>query len=119
MRQALALFVVSVAAWGQAKVNGRVLSQAEIDALLMLAPPEVRRLAAANPEELLRYYGVIERLVELAQKEKVTELSPYKEQIVLKQKQAVADTVTGMVFCRASRRQRRGRALLRVPQGRL
>jgi parvulin-like peptidyl-prolyl isomerase len=75
-------------------VNGRVVSQAELDAVLSMAEPEVRPVVAGNPEELLRYYGFIERLAEIAEKQKLADESPLKEQLLVARKKALAQALS-------------------------
>jgi parvulin-like peptidyl-prolyl isomerase len=87
---ALLLAAAAFAQTGRPKVNGKALTDAEFDAVLELAPPDIRSLAAKDPQQLLKFYGLIDRLSELADKASFTMPSPMKERLALQFKQALA-----------------------------
>jgi len=74
-------------------VNGTPVTQAILEELTKLVPPEQRQAIAGNPEELMRYYGYIGRMSEMAEKEKLFEQSPYKERLELARKQILAEAM--------------------------
>jgi parvulin-like peptidyl-prolyl isomerase len=74
----------------RAKVNGKPVTQAQLEALIALIPPEQRPAIAGNPDELLRYYGFVSRMAEMAEQSKLAEQSPYKEQLELSRKSVLA-----------------------------
>ena len=89
----MAVYVLSAQApdQGRGVVDGRRVTQAELETLLNLVPDQQQRAAiAASPEELLRYYGFVMRMAEMAEKEKLAEQSPYKEQLELGRKTVLA-----------------------------
>jgi hypothetical protein len=61
-------------------VNGKPVTQAELDAFKVTLPPQMTALTGDN---LLRYYGFIQRMAELAEKAGLPDKSPYKEQLAL------------------------------------
>jgi PPIC-type PPIASE domain len=79
-------------------VNGHPVSQAELDSILKLAPAELKSVVLNNPEELLRYYGTVDRLAELAEKQHLADESPTKEQLMVARKQVLADALTNHYF---------------------
>lgn len=62
-------------------MNGKTVSQADLDAILKLAPAELRPAITKNPQELLRYYGFVQRLAEMAEKEGLANQSPLRERL--------------------------------------
>src|SRR5262249_636480 len=78
-------------------VNGRPISEEEKSAIMSLAGPELGPVISRNPEELLRFYGLIDRLAEIAEKEKIADESPVKEQLqlalTLQRKKVLADAL--------------------------
>ncbi len=62
-------------------VNGKAVTQAELDAFKQTQDP--RQLAAMAGDNLLRFYGLVSRMAELAEKSGFAERSPYKEQLAL------------------------------------
>ena len=80
--------------WAQEMVRGTVdgkpVTQAQLEALINLVPPEQRGPLSADPQEMLRFYGFIMRMSEMADKEKLAEQSPYKEQLELGRKFVMA-----------------------------
>jgi parvulin-like peptidyl-prolyl isomerase len=64
-------------------VDGKPVTQAELETLLNLVPAEQRGPLQSDPQELLRFYGFVVRMSNLADKEKLAEQSPYKEQLEL------------------------------------
>jgi parvulin-like peptidyl-prolyl isomerase len=87
-----ALVVCSLAAQDMVRgtVDGKPVTQAQLEALINLVPPEQRGPLSADPQELLRFYGFIVRMYELAEKDKLAEQSPYKEQLEVGRKFALA-----------------------------
>ena len=71
-------------------VDGKPVNQAQLEALINLVPEQARAAITTNQEELLRYYGFVTRMAELAEKEKLAEQSPYKEQLELGRKTVLA-----------------------------
>jgi hypothetical protein len=69
-----------------ATVNGKPVTAAQLEALKANLPPEMGPILSQGPEELLRYYGYISRMAELAEKEGLGERSPYKENLELHRK---------------------------------
>ena len=91
------VFLVAVAApclFAQEQVRGMVdgkpVNQAQLEALISLVPEQVRGAIAGNEQELLRYYGFVTRMAEMAEKAKLFEQSPYKEQLELGRKTVMA-----------------------------
>jgi PPIC-type PPIASE domain len=84
----LSLAMASAAAFGQtvAIVNGKPVTAAQLEALKANLPPELGAMMARDPDELLRYYGYMSRMAELAEKEGLGERSPYKEELDLHRK---------------------------------
>src|SRR5215471_3318023 len=90
--------VVTIAVFGVAQtpqqprgiVDGKPVNQAELEALVNLVPEQQRAAIASSPEELLRYYGFVTRMAEMAEKAKLWEQSPYKEQLELGRKTVLA-----------------------------
>lgn len=64
-------------------VNGKQLTQAEFDALLKVAPPDLTVNVGKDPAPLLRYYGMLQRVSEMAEKAKLSEDSALKEELRL------------------------------------
>jgi len=73
--------------WAQEMVRGTVdgkpVTQAQLETLLGLVPAEQRGPLSADPEELLRFYGFVMRMSEIAEKDKLAQQSPWKEQLEL------------------------------------
>jgi len=71
--------------WAQEMVRGTVdgkpVTQAQLETLLELVPAEQRGPLSADPEELLRFYGFVMRMSEIAEKDKLAQQSPWKEQL--------------------------------------
>jgi parvulin-like peptidyl-prolyl isomerase len=80
--------------WAQEMVRGTVdgkpVTQAQLETLINLVPPEQRGPLSADPQEMLRFYGFVIRMSELAEKDKLAEQSPYKEQLELGKKFVMA-----------------------------
>jgi len=60
-------------------VDGKKLTYGELEAYLTALGPQKKAAALANPRELLNQYAFQARLVELAEKDKLDQQSPYKE----------------------------------------
>src|SRR2546423_1508097 len=80
--------------WAQEMVRGTVagrpVTQAELEALMGQVPEQLKNAMSGNTDELLRYYGFVCRLAEMAEKAKLGEQSPYKEQLDLHRKTVLA-----------------------------
>src|SRR4051794_31844588 len=74
-----------------ATVNGKPVTKAELDAILKLAPVELQAVLAKDPNALLQYYGLVDRVSEMAEKSKLAEQSPIKEQLLLARKQILTN----------------------------
>jgi parvulin-like peptidyl-prolyl isomerase len=81
-----------------ATVNGKPVSQGELDALLKFAPAELRSVLTKDPSELLRYYGLVDRMAEIAEKDNLPGESPLKEQLALARKQILTNAVYERFF---------------------
>jgi parvulin-like peptidyl-prolyl isomerase len=92
----LAVAIVVFLAWAQTPeqprgvVDGKPVNQAELEALINLVPEQQRAAIASSQEELLRYYGFVTRMAAMAEKTKLAEQSPYKEQLELGRKTVLA-----------------------------
>src|ERR1051326_3209329 len=75
----------------RATVDGNPVTQAQLESLINIVPDEAQRKAlSADPEELLRFFGFITRMAEFADKDKLAEQSPYKEQLEMGRRYALA-----------------------------
>ena len=83
------LDLLAAAAASQAQtvaiVNGKPVTQAELDFVKSTIPPELRQ-ALGTQETLLRYYGFMSRMAEEAEKAGLADKSPYKEQLAMQRK---------------------------------
>ena len=90
------MIMVPGCVWGQTPelvrgtVDGKPVTQAQLEALINLVPEQVRGAITGNEEELLRYYGFVTRMAEMAEKAKLGEMSPYKEQLDVGRKSVMA-----------------------------
>ena len=73
-----------------AKVNGKPITAAEARKMISVAPPQVQQGAARDPKSVLEYLFLIDALQAEATKDKVTEASPWKDQIQFGYKQLLA-----------------------------
>jgi hypothetical protein len=71
-------------------VNGKPVDEAELQAFKAGLPPGV----VPNPENLLRYYGLVSRMAELAEKSGLADQSPYKEQLAAQRKLLLFQAMT-------------------------
>jgi parvulin-like peptidyl-prolyl isomerase len=85
--RALAVLFSALALHAQtvAVVNGKPVTESELEAFKATIPPELR-VVMRNPDSLLRYYGFISRMAELAEKSGLADRSPYKEQLAIQRK---------------------------------
>ena len=83
---ALAVCSLSAQDMVRGTVDGKPVTQAQLETLLNLVPKEQQGPLSADPQELLRFYGFVMRMSELAEKDKLAEQSPYKEQLELGRK---------------------------------
>ena len=93
----LASLVASFAAWAQAApakapvapetvvatVDGKQVTAAEIMSFLSVLPEEARKQFTMQPKAFLERYAMMKKFTELAEKAKLEEQSPYKEQLAL------------------------------------
>jgi hypothetical protein len=93
--QILLLAMAGMVAYGQtvAIVNGKPVTAAQLESLKANLPAEVGPMVARDPDELLRYYGFMSRMAELAEKEGLAERSPFKEQLDLQRKSVMAQAI--------------------------
>lgn len=75
-------------------VNGKPVTRAELDALLAVLPLEEREAVSKDPTALLKYYGMLERVAEIAEKEKLPEQSPIKEELMLARRHSLATAMS-------------------------
>jgi peptidyl-prolyl cis-trans isomerase C len=73
-----------------AKLNGKDMTAGEIRKLLAGTPPQLAQGVARDPKAVLENVLLINRLKDLAESDKVTELSPWKEMIAFNQKSLLA-----------------------------
>jgi peptidyl-prolyl cis-trans isomerase C len=79
-------------------VNGKPVTKAELDAILKLAPTELQAALSKDPSALLEYYGMVDRVSEMAEKAGLSEQSPIKEQLVLARKQILTNAAYERYF---------------------
>jgi len=72
-------------------VNGKALTETQLEVVTKVAPPELRPLIVKDPKELLRFYGFIDRMAELAEKANLDADSVVKERLAFGRKQILAD----------------------------
>jgi hypothetical protein len=76
------LAAASLQAQAIAIVNGKPVTQAELDTFKSTLPPQMTAITGSTAS-LLRYYGFVNRMAELAEKAGLADKSPYKEQLAL------------------------------------
>ena len=64
-----------------ATVDGRKITYGEINGYLNVLGPEKRAVALSDPENLIKQYATQLKMVEQAEKDKLDQISPYKEAI--------------------------------------
>lgn len=64
-----------------AVVDGQPLTLGEVRAFLNAMPPQSRTTALQNPEEFLRQYALMGKLTQVAETNRLSEETPYKEQL--------------------------------------
>src|SRR6266545_4889600 len=86
--RALLILLTAAALHAQtvAIVNGKAVTEAELAAFKATLPPPMVTALASNPDGILRYYGFIGRMADLAEKAGLADRSPYKEQLALQRK---------------------------------
>ncbi|HKA00072.1 MAG TPA: peptidylprolyl isomerase [Candidatus Solibacter sp.] len=72
------------------KVDGKPVTQSQLEALIELVPQDQRSAMTGDPDELLRFFGFIMRMAEIAEKDKLAEMSPYKEKLEMSRKFGLA-----------------------------
>src|SRR5436305_1082490 len=92
------LAMILMAEDSPAIVNGKPVTKAELDAVLKLAPAELQAVLAKDPGALLQYYGLVDRVSEMAEKTNLGEQSPIKEQLVLARKQILTNAAYERYF---------------------
>ncbi len=76
------LAVASLHAQALAIVNGKPVTQAELETFKSTLPPQMTAITGSTAS-LLRYYGFVNRMAELAEKAGLADKPPYKEQLAL------------------------------------
>jgi parvulin-like peptidyl-prolyl isomerase len=76
-------------------VDGKPVNQAQMEALIALVPEQLRGKITSDEGELLRYYGFVCRMAEYAESLHLAEQSPYKEQLEVGRKAALAIAAMG------------------------
>ncbi len=66
-----------------ATIDGKKLTYGELESYLTALGPEKKAAALASRHDLIRQYALQRRLVELAEKDKLDQISPYKEALEL------------------------------------
>ncbi len=66
-----------------ATIDGKKLTYGELESYLDALGPEKKAAALASRRDLIRQYALQKRLVELAEKDKLAQISPYKEALEL------------------------------------
>ncbi len=94
----LSLFLCLLPAWAQdlikpetvvAVVNGKPYTAADIDKLLSPLTPVRQQMAHRDPKAFLEEYAMFDLIADMAEKAKVAEKSPYKEQIAEMRRQII------------------------------
>ena len=90
----LFLLVATIALHAQtvAIVNGKPVSQAELETFKSGLPPEMRQQMGTT-DVLLHYYGYVSRMAELAEKEGLADKTPYKEQLAMYRKMLLFEAI--------------------------
>ena len=93
MRTLLALlFAAALHAQTVAIVNGKAVDEAELQAFKATLPPQMAPVMKSS-DSLLRYYGFVSRMADLAEKAGLADKSPYKEQLALVRKQVLSQAM--------------------------
>ena len=72
-----------------ATVNGKSYTAADIDGLIATLPPMRQQVARRDPKAFLADYAWYDLIADMAEKSKVAEKSPYKEQIAEMRRQII------------------------------
>ena len=62
-------------------VDGKPFTETDFNTLTVVMDPKMRDAAGKNPEEMLRLYGFLRKLADLAEKEGLPAQTPYKEKL--------------------------------------
>jgi parvulin-like peptidyl-prolyl isomerase len=76
-----------------ATIGGKNVTYGELSALLKALPPQLAQQALADRAKFVEQYGLLRRLVELAEQEKLHEKSPYKEGIAYNRMQLLYEAL--------------------------
>lgn len=74
-----------------ATVDGKPLTESEVNMLLVTINPKLVEAMRGNPEQALRYYGFLKKLTAIAEKENLAEKSPYKEKFQMMRMELLAN----------------------------
>src|SRR5512139_2276587 len=76
-----------------ATMGGKPVTYGELSALLKVLPPQLAEQALGDRTKFVEQYGLLRRLVELAEQQKLHEKSPYKEGIAYNRMQLLYEAV--------------------------
>lgn len=76
-----------------AVINGKPITQTEFQQLYLSTDPKTQEALKTNPVEYLRYYGFLNKLASLAEKEKLEEKFPYKTKLLLSRLQILSEAM--------------------------
>jgi parvulin-like peptidyl-prolyl isomerase len=76
-----------------ATVDGKPLTQSEINMLAVTMNQKVTEAAGGNVEQALRYFGFLKKLTAMAEKENLAEQSPYKEKLQMLRLELLANAM--------------------------
>jgi parvulin-like peptidyl-prolyl isomerase len=68
-------------------MNGKPVTAAEFREMIAVMPADVRATAMRDPENFFKQYAHFRTILDIAQKEHLTEQSPYKERLIEMQRQ--------------------------------
>jgi peptidyl-prolyl cis-trans isomerase C len=74
-------------------VDGKPLTESEVNMLLVTMNPKLVEAMRGNPEQALRYYGFLKKLTTMADKENLAEKSPYKEKLQMLRLELLANAM--------------------------
>lgn len=72
-------------------VNGKPVTQAQFQYILMASDPSVQEALKNKPEEFLRYFGFMDRLMEIAIKDQVNLKEPYRTKLMMVTNQILSE----------------------------
>jgi peptidyl-prolyl cis-trans isomerase C len=102
----IALLCLVSSAWAQgaapmtpetvvAEVGGKPVTAGELMLIIRLQPPEAQKNLMKDGKVFLESYGLIQKLSELAEKARLDQKTPYKEQLELSRRQILASAQAG------------------------